>query len=1016
MPHFFPMTTLEATFDNLPQPILDKLQLMIRRVRRLLFVRGIFATLAVALICVLAIMALDATLTIFSNTVRWTLSLAGLAITCVTAWWFLVRPLSRKITLTHIARILEIRHPELQERISTAVELMSSDDPNSIKGSEELIEAVVDSAVIDVEAVDPKTEFKPARAKKFITTTGICLGLIVILLAIWPKQSWTLLTRALAPFLDIGNAYADTLVVDPGDVRIAQGDSVTITMTIDHKRLRRAEVRRRLADGSESVERMILMGETDEGHKRFSLTFPKVDASFEYRVRAGSAVTEFYDVEAVPLPIVEELKIRYDYPEYTHKKPVQAVSKTGEIRALANTQVTVTATVNKPVWSSKLLFNEHQEIGEPISEGNVTTWTFPLKPRMNGTWQLDLSDSDGFKNAATSYPIQALPDKAPTVQITSPVAREIRVKPTELLPIKYEAIEDFGFQEIALLVTANGEVSPTEIIQPSPETDNRPGIWRGMAQLNISELDLKPHHNKLTVQVRARDNRPENLNGPGEGISETIIIHLDKNAQSLAKQAIAEDKKNLEQALREAQTELAKAKAEIKSAERELQRDEDFSDRARKEVEDFNKNKKAAEEKLKTAAEQLQEGVFKKQAEALEDIVKDEIAKAQETADMIPVTDEKKERIAQAKEVEKQIDQAIADLKEVEKSVRDSESERNMIAGLNDLANDQREIARDATKRSEQQLAQQKPKTPQLDKQQQKEMREFQAKQKQVQKELGEMLKDNAAALEEILKQQKQESSELSEKATQLAKEQQDLKEINQDATNKAANREELKKQLIAQLQKAQKEIASDTQKQEAKPEQGKNEAPQPKEEQTQAQAENKKEANSSKDETTPLEKAKRQTEAASSKLNAETLAQAMKEAQDASKSLTQAAENARDESANPVSPEQSDPAKPGTGSSYGRRAGTFRKRKRQSPFRFGGATGRRRRADRGYRIRQSSGSTCFDGGTTCRRFKISSGRGRRNRDHLGKSQASQSQGQSRSGRKSIATSRNKSQRSRQTV
>ena len=64
------MTTFEAALGQLPKPILDKLQAMIRRVRRLLFIRGLFATLAVALVCLLAIMAVDAAVTLFSTTAR----------------------------------------------------------------------------------------------------------------------------------------------------------------------------------------------------------------------------------------------------------------------------------------------------------------------------------------------------------------------------------------------------------------------------------------------------------------------------------------------------------------------------------------------------------------------------------------------------------------------------------------------------------------------------------------------------------------------------------------------------------------------------------------------------------------------------------------------------------------------------------------------------------------------------------------------------------------------------------
>ena len=162
----------DSDIRNLPAPIVDKLQSLIGRVRRLIFLRGLFATIAAGLISILIIMAIDASFTLFSDTARWALSLCGLAFTSGIAWNFLIQPLSRKLTLTHIARILETRHPELQERISSAVELMRSDDPDSIKGSKELIDEVVSSAVIDVKDVQPENEFDNSKTQRFFLRGG----------------------------------------------------------------------------------------------------------------------------------------------------------------------------------------------------------------------------------------------------------------------------------------------------------------------------------------------------------------------------------------------------------------------------------------------------------------------------------------------------------------------------------------------------------------------------------------------------------------------------------------------------------------------------------------------------------------------------------------------------------------------------------------------------------------------------------------------------------------------------
>lgn len=819
------MSTFEAALGQLPQPILDKLQSMIRRVRRLLFIRGLFATLAVALACLLAIMAVDATITLFSTTSRWLLSLAGLCLTLAAAWWFLVRPLSRRFTLTKMARILEVRHPELQERISTAVELLASDDPESIRGSQELISAVVDSAVDDVATVDPKTEFKPARSKKFMVATAICGGIIALLLAIWPQQAWTLLTRALAPFLDIGNAYADTLVVDPGDVRVAKGEPVTIQVSVKHKRLKRAEIRRQLPDGTESVERMALLAEEPDGTKRFSLTFPAVEAGFDYRVRAGAALSRYFDVTAVEPPTVTKLEVKYDYPEYTGLPDAGGETETGEIRAVAHTRVSVTATLNKPAWSAKLVFNDTPSAAEPVIAENRVTWDFELKAGMRGSWHLDLADEEGFKNQPSSHPIEVLPDKAPTVQIVSPAQRDISLKPTERLPIDLSVVEDFGFGDVVLMATPDGAVAPTQLVQPSPASTNRPGTYSAQALLDLPALKLTPDQRRLAVQVRVRDNRPEGFDGPGVGLSEVIFVTIDQNAKSLADQAIEAQKKEVEQQIREAKQELEKARDDLRRAEQELIRDKEVNSEAKEKLDEFTEHNEAAREKLEQVAATLDTPLFQEQSQQAAKLANEPLAAAQEKADMIPMTDAQHERVAEAKEARTEVEEAIKGLDELAKSMREAEEDYQSISKLNELANRQQELAmkaEDWQKRAQEerakaeQAAQQAPNEQaqqqamqQFDQQQQREAQQFQSEQNRVEQQLGEMLKENAAALAEVLEQQRARSDGLAEQARALAEQQENLRDASRAATDQNKDQQEaLRDALVEQLAQMQSELA----------------------------------------------------------------------------------------------------------------------------------------------------------------------------------------------------------------
>ena len=899
------MTTFEAALGQLPKPILDKLQAMIRRVRRLLLIRGLFATLAVALVCLLAIMAVDAAVTLFSTTARWVLSLAGLAATLVAAWWFLMRPLSRKFTLTHMARIIEVRHPELQERISTAVELLASDDPESIRGSAELISAVVDSAVIDVGAVDPKTEFKPARSKKFMLASGLCGGIIVLLFLIWPTQSWTLFARALAPFLDIGNAYADTLVIEPGNVRVARGEPVTIQVSVKHKRLNRAEIRRLLPDGSEAVERMALVAEEADGTKRFSLTFPAVEEGFDYRVRAGAALSQYYDVVTVDPPAIEKLTVAYDYPDYTGLPDASSDSGTGEIRAVTHTRVTVTATLNKAAWTSKMMLNETTEIADPVAVENRVTWNLELKPGMRGNWHLEIADEEGFKNEATNYPIDVLPDKAPTVQISQPTQRDIRLKPTERLPIALTVVEDFGFGDVTLLVTPDGAVAPIEVVQSAPTTTARPGTYDARALLDVPALKLAPEQQRLAVQVRVRDNRPSDYDGPGIGLSEIIFVTLDQNAKSIADQAIEAQREEINQQIREAKQELERARDEMRGTEQELNRSEEINEQAKEKLSEFTRHNKAAREKLEQVATTLDTPLFREQSQEAEKIANETLAQAQEKADMIPVTDAKQERVADAKESREKVEESIRDLDKLAQSMREAEQDYKAISKLNELANRQQELAMKAEDWSEKagqqseemaRNAADEAAQKQFAQQQQREAEQFRNEQNRVEQQLGEMLKDNAAALSEVLKEQRSQTEALAAEANALAERQETLREANKSAMGEKENQQEaLREALLDQLAGRQAEVAAETKEALAASE-AKSEAvasdPAAAEGEPAAPAPNgaKKEAAAASAES--LTKAAANTSEAAEGLAERNLEEAMSAAQDAGESLAEAAAN----------------------------------------------------------------------------------------------------------------------------
>jgi hypothetical protein len=86
-------------------------------------------------------MAIDAAVVLAHPAARWAFSLAGLTLTAAAAWSMLVVPLARPLTLTRMARVLETRHPDMQERISSALELAACGGADAERASGELIAA-----------------------------------------------------------------------------------------------------------------------------------------------------------------------------------------------------------------------------------------------------------------------------------------------------------------------------------------------------------------------------------------------------------------------------------------------------------------------------------------------------------------------------------------------------------------------------------------------------------------------------------------------------------------------------------------------------------------------------------------------------------------------------------------------------------------------------------------------------------------------------------------------------------
>jgi len=676
-----------------PEAIVQTLRSLITRVRRIVLVRGLLAVGAVGIVAIMSIMGVDAAMTIFSPTTRWLLTLAGLGITAAVAYFFLVRPLTRSFTLSGVARMLETRHPELEERVSSAVELLMSKDDPSLRGSEALIAEVVRGAIADVRVVRPELEFSARKVRPYFTAMSVAAAVLVALMIVWPRQTQRLFTRAVAPYADIGNVQAFDLEVTPGDAVRIHGEALTIAVTVRGKALSGASVRLLSETDVETIAEM--QQDSEAGGARFTYAIPALQASFRYRVTAGQALSEYYEVDVVPRPAVEVIDLQYKYPAYTGQAPKNESGADGDIACLPGTEVTITAHVNTDLASAHLLLNGNPVRGTRAdTEPKRHSWTWPvtIKAKASGEWWLHLEDKHGFRSTSPRHKLVALADQRPSVNVTSPAFRQPKLQPTDRLPIEYVARDDHGIRMVDLLLSANG-AEPEVIGAPMPAASKvEEGTWTGRASLDLAAFDLGTAK-RATFQVRVLDILPPELGGPQSARSEPITIIFDKRAASYVDQSVGSAEAGILSDLDKVIKELQAARTQSVGLEKLVANDKPLPPAVVSRAEAVRKHAAKADAQLRDLAEGIEETDFAALAKPVTDVADQHAAPARHEAEMIRLAEKGTERSAHTTAARKHIDQGIAAVKGLRARAKKLARQIRLAKKLDNMAQTERKLA-----------------------------------------------------------------------------------------------------------------------------------------------------------------------------------------------------------------------------------------------------------------------------------------------------------------------------------
>jgi hypothetical protein len=376
---------------------------------------------------------------------------------------YFLRPALRRYSLANAAFTVEQQMPDVQERISSAVEL-SEEDP-IFAGSREMIRHLVNQAEADAERVNAQT-IVPTTA---ITRWAIYLApilLLWILLAVLmpPERLLGGMYRLLLPWRNTLPAALANIAVEPGGVTLAEGDSLDVKVKVNHlsgadRESKQAQLIVRYGTAAQGQPVAL----TTTSPREFTGRLDDVRQSFTYMAKTDRGESLWYTATVNPRPSVAQLDLRYEYPTYTQLEPkVEANSKTGAIDALQRTDVKLTLRTSGPidVEKSKLTVYEgdHQRMLDikPVA-GSEGTYTAAITLTASGAYQIDLVNAFGLANKDNQRrPITCTFDRPPLIAIKSPEPK-ITVRADDDVPVLFEASDDFAVAKVRAMVQVDNE-------------------------------------------------------------------------------------------------------------------------------------------------------------------------------------------------------------------------------------------------------------------------------------------------------------------------------------------------------------------------------------------------------------------------------------------------------------------------------------------------------------------------------------------------------------------------------
>ncbi len=355
----------------------------------------------------------------------------GLALVAVTGGtlWRTRRRGSEEAALRDLARRIEAGHPELDGRLSAAL-----DQRRDGSGSLNFLQQRLILEAIEASYREPWA--RPIPRRHIVGATIVSVAALV--LAIFTLR---LYIRDAARPVPVAEMPGPDLEVTPGTVEIEKGSSLVVLARFGGEIPATARLVVRPNTGTTNL---LPLTRTLEDPV-FGGTVPDIRDGFRYRVEAGSKTSAEFEVTVFEYPRLERSDAELVYPAYTGVPP-KTVPDTRRLSAVEGTRLTLNLQLNKPVREARLLprGGSNQMLNLVVATNQAVATFAGYTPVQGGTYDLVLRDAEGRTNRTpASFSFEVLPNRPPELKLVRPRGDQ-RPSPLEELRFEGTAWDDFG--------------------------------------------------------------------------------------------------------------------------------------------------------------------------------------------------------------------------------------------------------------------------------------------------------------------------------------------------------------------------------------------------------------------------------------------------------------------------------------------------------------------------------------------------------------------------------------------